>query len=306
MCPTGLSCLARIARLNNVPTAGLVPTVVLIDIPEDDDDNELRRSPPQHDVGILPEADGPPNIYGSQLLRQIVADVKEIGVASMVLPVALIRRRIEAPTSTPRPITPMRTIENTQASHPQQLSEEVALMELQRDQVSYMTYIDIGAVDVLENPIRRETLPSLAIHIYRVHKEFLQRGEHLTAPTQKHQSPWPGVATPEPFAYMREVMVCDLAGQICGTIVDHPIEPLKIEISNSRKQAIVKSISEWGFSAHELTDDELLLATVTMLEHALSIDGMEELRLSKGMFRCFASAEPGSGPMMLPPMQPAC
>ncbi|KFY70518.1 hypothetical protein V499_09105, partial [Pseudogymnoascus sp. VKM F-103] len=290
VCPTGLSCLARIARLNNVPTAGLVPTVVLIDIPEDDDENELRMSLPQHDAGILPEADGPPNIYGSQLLRQIVADVTEIGVASMVLPVALIRRRIEAPTSTPRPITPIRTIENTQASHPQPLSEDVALMELQRDQVSYMKYIDLGAVDVLENPIRRETLPSLAIHIYRVHKEFLQRGEHLTAPTQKHQSPWPGVATPEPFAYMREVMVCDLAGQICGTIVDHPIDPVKIEISNSRKQAIVKAISEWGFSAHDLTEDELLLATVTMLEHALSIDGMEELRLPKDKLLRFVIA----------------
>ncbi|ELR03351.1 3',5'-cyclic-nucleotide phosphodiesterase [Pseudogymnoascus destructans] len=280
VCPTGLSCLARIARLNNVPTAGLVPTLVLIDIPEDDDENERRRSLPWHDAGILPES-SPPSIYGSQLLRQIVADVKEIGVASMVLPVAVIRRRIETPTSTPRPSTPIRTIQNTQASHPRPLPMEVSSMELPPDQASFMKYIDLGAVDVLENPIRRESLPSLAIHVYRVHKQFLQRGEHFTAPTQKHQSSWPGVATPEPFAYMREVMVCDLAGQICGTIVDHPLDPVVMNVSNARKRAVVKGISEWGFSAHELSEDELLFATVTMLEHSLQIDGMDELRLPR-------------------------
>jgi 3',5'-cyclic-nucleotide phosphodiesterase len=305
VCPTGLSCLARIARLNNAPTSGLVPTVVLIDIPEDDDENERRRSLPQHDAGRLPES-SPPNIYGTQLLRQIVADIREMGVASMVLPVAVIRTRIETPNSTPRPSTPIRTIRNTQASHPRPLSAEVASMQLPRDQVSHMKYIDLGAVDVLENPIRREVLPSLAIHIYRVHKEFLQCGEHLTAPTQKHQSPWPGVPEEKPFAYLREVMVCDLAGQICGTIVDHPLGSVVMNVPNERKRVVIKEISKWGFSAHELSDDELLFATVTMLEHALSINGMDELRLPRGMFRCFASVEARSGPMMLPPVQPAC
>ncbi|OBT75775.1 hypothetical protein VF21_05559 [Pseudogymnoascus sp. 05NY08] len=289
VCPSGLSCLARIARLNNAPTAGLVPTVVLIDIPEDDDENERRRSLPQHDAGILPES-SPPAIYGSQLLRQIVADVKEIGVASMVLPVAVIRRRIETPSSTPRPSTPIRSIKNTQASHSRPLSAEVASMELPQDRVSHMKYIDLGAVDVLENPIRRETLPSLAIHIYRLHKEFLQRGEHLESPTQKHHSPWPGVPEEKPFAYLREVMVCDLAGQICGTIVDPPLDPVVIRVSSERKQAVTKAISEWGFSAHELSKDELLYATVTMLEHALSVDGMDQLRLPKDKLLNFVVA----------------
>ncbi|KFY90646.1 hypothetical protein V500_05058 [Pseudogymnoascus sp. VKM F-4518 (FW-2643)] len=276
ICPSGLSCLARISRLTTtVPTANMLPTLVVIDIPEDDDRNEWRYALQQEDAA--PTA---PSVYGSHLLRQITADAKEKLVANMVVTVvAAARRRSLTPTGTPSTQATRITEPGEAPETPHEIPPDAALMELPQDQASNMKYVDLGAIDVLDNPIRRESLPSLAIHIYRVHKEFMQRGMHLWAPTQKHESPWPGVPTPEPFAYLREVMVSDLAGQICGTIVDHPVEPLVIRLSEERKQAVINAISVWDFSAHDLSDDELLYATVTMVKHALNVEGMEDMRL---------------------------
>lgn len=279
ICPSGLSCLARISRLTTVPTADMVPTLVVIDIPENDERNEWRYSLQQDDAA--PTA---PSVYGSHLLRQITADAKEKAVANMVVTVvAAARRRVLTPTGTPS--TPTQTSRSNQPQEtPQEIPPDAALMELPQDQAANMKYVDLGAVDVLDNPIRRESLPSLAIHVYRVHKEFIQRGMHLSAPTQKHQSPWPGVPTPEPFPYLREVMVSDLAGQICGTIVEHPLDPSAISLSEERKQAVINAISKWDFSAHDLSNDELLYATVTMLQHVLKMEGMKDMRLGAGTF----------------------
>ncbi|KFY83451.1 hypothetical protein V498_08065 [Pseudogymnoascus sp. VKM F-4517 (FW-2822)] len=291
VCPTGLSCLARIARLNSGPTADRVPTLALIDIPEDDDDNERKVPVPvpieedeplqegENDAGevssarTVGEEPGVPNLYGSHLIRQITTDTKQQGVANIVLSVAVARRSVEIPSSTPS--TPTPTSRYSASNQP----PSPAAMRLPPNQTSDMKYVDLGAVDVLDNPINRESLPSLAIHIYRVHKEFERRGRHLQAPTQKHESPWPGVPTPYPFPYLREVMVQDLAGQICGTIVDHPLDPVVIDIGEGDQRVITNAIGDWNFSAHDLDDNGLLFATVRMLEHALQMEGMEEWRL---------------------------
>lgn len=260
----------------------MVPTLVVIDIPEDDEKNEYKYALQQDDAA--PTA---PIVYGSHLLRQITADAREKAVANMVVPVvAAARRRSLTPTGAPStPTQATRTTEPGEAPEtPQEIPPDAAVMELPQDQAVNMKYVDLGAVDVLDNPIRRESLPSLAIHIYRVHKEFMQRGMHLWAPTQNHLSPWPGVPTPEPFAYLREVMVSDLAGQICGTIVAHPVDPLVISLSEERKQAVTKAISVWDFAAHDLSNDELLYATVTMVQHALNVEGMDDMRLPAGTF----------------------
>lgn len=304
VCPTGLSCLARIARLNTGPTANLVPTLVLIDIPEDDEENE-QRTPLEQDEAPRLEA-GAQGVYGSRLLREIVTDVKKKRVANLVVPVAVVaaRRRIETPRSTPS--TPTKSSQKAQPGLPWRTPSDAALIELPQDQAPDIRFVDLGAIDVLDNPIRQESLPSLAIQLYRVHQEFLRRGQHLTAPTAKHQSPWPGTPTEEPFSYLREVMVADLAGEICGTIVDHPLDPVSIQISDARKSAVTDAVSVWGFSAHEFTDNELLYATLVMLEHALKGEGLEEFRIPSGMFMSFASVDTGSGPMMLPSVRPPC
>ncbi|KFY37607.1 hypothetical protein V494_04694 [Pseudogymnoascus sp. VKM F-4513 (FW-928)] len=288
VCPTGLSCLARIARLNSVPTKNMVPTLVVIDVPEDDEENERRVSPPEH----LNEARieyANPNLYGSHLLREIVTEVKGTGVASMVVPVVVvIRRKPEAPRSAPS--TPTQASRSRRTRQSWAMPADAAAMELPLEQVSDMKYVDLGAVDVLDNPIRRESLSSLAINVYRVHRQFLQRGQQLTAPTQKHECPWPGVPAPEPFAYLREVMVTDLSGQICGTVVEHPLDPVEIQLSNVQKGSVIEAISEWSFSAHELSDDELLYACVVMLEHALCMEEVKEFRLPRDKLVKFLAA----------------
>ncbi|OBT64833.1 hypothetical protein VE03_06402 [Pseudogymnoascus sp. 23342-1-I1] len=268
----------------------LVPTLALIDIPDDDEENERKVPVPQEPIQeddpgegeasssvSVGDEPGAPEVYGSHLLRQITTDTKKKGVANMVLPVAVARRRVGIPSSAPD--TPTQTGRVTRSGQSHVTPSGPAVMQLPPGQASDMKYVDLGAVDVLDNPIRRESLPSLAIHVYRVHKEFEQRGRHLFEPTQKHQSPWPGVPTPYPFPYIREVMVSDLVGRICGTIVEHPQDPVEIHVEEERKQNVMNALGDWDFSAHKLQEDELLFATMRMLEHALQLDGLEEWRL---------------------------
>lgn len=281
-----------------MPTASLVPTLVLIDIPEDDEEND-QRTPLEQDEAPRLEA-GAQGVYGSRLLREIVTDVKKKGVASLVIPVAVVAAR--RPRSMPS--TPTKSSQGARPGLPWRMPSDAAVIELPQDQAPDIRFVDLGAIDVLDNPIRQESLPSLAIQLYRVHQEFLRRGQHLTAPTEKHQSPWPGTPTQEPFTYLREVMVADLAGEICGTIVDHPLDPVTIQISDARKRAVIDAVSVWGFSAHEFTDNELLYATLAMLEHALKVEGMEEFRIPSGTFISFASVDTGSGPICSLPCDP--
>ena len=276
--------MERIAKLNNVPTADLVPTLVLIEIPDENDGESeaLGRSQPSSDNEAEEKVDVS-NLYGSRLLRYIIADIKRQGLASMVLPVVVTRKRIEASSSMMS--TPTQSARNSRSKPSKTIATEAALMQLPQGQESVAKYVNFGAVDALENPIQPHALPSLAIHVYRVQKQFLQCGKNLSAPTLKQQRSWAGVHTPQPFAYLREVMVSDLAGQICGTIVERPLDPLTINISDGREQVVMDAIASWGFSAHGLSDDELLYAAVIMVEHALQLPGLDEFRITTGMFK---------------------
>lgn len=278
VCPSGKSCLERIAKLNKIPTAGLVPTLVLIEIPDDEDESDEPEQPQPTEEGVIDHS----NLYGSRLLRYIVADLKQKGLANMVLPVILKRKRTEAASSSMMS-TPTQSARNSRANPYKSLPAEAALMQLPQDQESVVKYINLGAVSAIENPIRRDSLPSLTIQVYRVHKEFVQGGKNLSAETLKQQRSWPGVEKPLPFAYLRDVMVSDLAGQICGTIVDRPLDPVRIHLDDEQENVVQGAIADWGFSAHALSDDELLFAAVLMVEHALQMPGLEEFHLPRGM-----------------------
>ena len=43
------------------------------------------------------------------------------------------------------------------------------------------------------------------------------------------------------------------------------------ELEPERRKVVEEKVATWAFSAHELTDDELLYAALVMLKHALSI-----------------------------------
>lgn len=92
-----------------------------------------------------------------------------------------------------------------------------------------------------------------------------------------------GLDDQKPYAYLREAMVSGLMDGICRTggeelSLTHP----RLSIPADRKDKIVSSVSSWGFSAHDFTDDELLQAAVYMLQHALSMPELEQWRIPAG------------------------
>jgi len=59
-------------------------------------------------------------------------------------------------------------------------------------------------------------------------------------------------------------------------------QPRDINIEPARRTLIVEAIGSWSFSAHQFSDDELLIAALTIFEHALMMPELENWRMSTG------------------------
>jgi len=58
-----------------------------------------------------------------------------------------------------------------------------------------------------------------------------------------------------------------------------------LAIDPKRLEAVAKAVGSWSFSAHDLNDDELLYAALTMLEHALTMPELEQWKIPTGGFQ---------------------
>jgi hypothetical protein len=56
-----------------------------------------------------------------------------------------------------------------------------------------------------------------------------------------------------------------------------------LDISPERKVVIEHEVGVWRFSAHSLTDDELVHAAFAMIGHAMAMPELEAWRLTKGL-----------------------
>jgi 3',5'-cyclic-nucleotide phosphodiesterase len=68
--------------------------------------------------------------------------------------------------------------------------------------------------------------------------------------------------------------------------IHHPslltIDLSDLDISPQRKAFVERIVGEWGFCAHDLTDDELVHAACTMLTHAMTMPEIEPWKLTEG------------------------
>jgi hypothetical protein len=55
-----------------------------------------------------------------------------------------------------------------------------------------------------------------------------------------------------------------------------------INIEPARRALVVEAIGSWSFSAHEFSDDELLIAALTIFEHALMMPELEKWKINTG------------------------
>lgn len=300
VCGDGNTCMERLSELNASSVAGLVPTIVLLDIPyeEELETRATRRGrtpspgPKDHLGGFFDEVP-PLDNYGLTLLQRIVSDVQYQTLSGLVVPVAVVTIPKSAtgtgsgdfrPHSAPGifsmasdPFNPKKPASPTSGSMP-------------LDQARTVTCLDVGAVDVLTSPLSKDRIPSLACHAYRAHKDVSREQQAVLDVAQGRKRSWVGLDDHKPYAYLREAMVSGLMDGICKP---GELEPesghAQMSIPEERQQLVANAIGTWHFSAHDFSDDELLHGALLILQHALTMPELEQWRITTGMSRGYSS-----------------
>ncbi|KHJ34272.1 putative 3 5 -cyclic nucleotide phosphodiesterase [Erysiphe necator] len=294
ICASGKSCISKLFELSRGSVIDLVPIIVLIDVPNEDQPNDRFSNEIQSSEFISPG--GFSNIkedeftqcylnleekYGLELLQYIASEIGRQRLSSLIVPLAM----VEAPNLDTY-ITRSNSLISLQPPHilsPRETFNHRDLSSSSNYQLHTVQSLDTGAVDVLISPIAEERLSSLLIHAYRAHYNALKEHRALIERRRNRKQSWVGldVDDQKPFAYLREAMVSGLMDSICQIGVHTPPpNPLKISIELNRKEAITEAIASWNFSAHHFTDDELLHAALVMLEHTLKMPELEPWRIS--------------------------
>ncbi|KAK6355215.1 3',5'-cyclic-nucleotide phosphodiesterase [Orbilia brochopaga] len=272
---SGSSCLATLSEISNYdPT----PTVLLLDVParhlEDDDSQEVDR----HDSGIASSVGEDP-LYGRALLRHIRAEMEVETYSQNILTVALISD-LEA------------TTKSIDAAGLWTASDEEETLLASK-------LLDTGAAEAFPSPLTKENTKALSMHCYRLARKALKR-------RSERKRSWVGVDTDleveeqerknnirvaEGYAYLREKMVSELMTDIFKPNGPaHTKSESKIRVSPHRHELVRQSVCRWDFSAHEFTDDELLLCAFEMFNHAFTMPEVEEWRISSGQLTDFLFA----------------
>lgn len=206
ICGSGRTCLSNISNILESTKAN-VPTFVIIDIPYDEEQRlkRLSREPrtprtpsPTSSRLIRMDTTEPDDIYAMHLLTHISSEISSRNFSKLVVPVVMLTGldHETTPTALPSP--------GLQVSHP--LTDTVRLTR----------YLDAGAVDVLSSPLSKDRIHGLAIHAYRLQKEFAREEANFMTTKRNRKLSWVGVDDSKPYAYLREAMVSNLMTGICN------------------------------------------------------------------------------------------
>jgi 3',5'-cyclic-nucleotide phosphodiesterase len=292
VCTTGKACISKVTELNDGSAVDLIPTLVLIDVPHDDKlevpvtpSTQTPSPTADHQIDPLDSQLEDASFYGSTLLQYIITDIQQQSLSGLVVPVVVMGTSAALSTMPPG----REDLTNSTLQTPKypfsHKPPQAASINIPKDQQRAIRYIDIGAVDVLPSPIRRERLPSLTIHVYRVYKEYLQGKQALLQVTRARKRSWVGLDDLKPYAYLREAMVSNLMDGICSLNSDFaPIASLRMNVPLERRNKISRDIGSWSFCALDFNEDELIYCAILMLQHALAMPELESWRMPTGEF----------------------
>ena len=287
ICASGSSCLTKIAHILE-STKDNIPTIVLIDIPYDEEQRlkRLSREPrtpsPTATRLIRVDTSEPDDLYGMHLLTYISSEIATKNFSKLVLPVVILSGVDREWTSNTLP------------------SPGLHGSQVRTDTVRLARYLDAGAVDVLTSPISKDSAHGLVIHAYRMHKEVTREEASFLTTKRNRKLSWVGTSDAKPYAYLREAMVSHLMSGICNPeAVWDSLDPRyrspaptcsttcsllysDLYVAPERKEVVAKMIGLWSFSAHDFTDDELLYAALLILKHALRMPELEQWSMTDG------------------------
>ncbi|KAL6712409.1 3',5'-cyclic-nucleotide phosphodiesterase [Coniothyrium glycines] len=271
ICGSGRSCLSNISRILDATKAN-VPTFVIIDIPYDEEQRlkRLSREPrtpsPTSSRHIRADPSEPDDIYAMHLLTHISSEISSRNFSKLVVPVVMLTglNQEEASSTGPLPSPALGT------SHP--LTDTVRLTR----------YLDAGAVDVLSSPLSKDRIHGLVIHAYRLQKDYAREEASFLTTKRNRKLSWVGVDDSKPYAYLREAMVSNLMTGICNPeTVGDSIDSTDFDLPHDRRAVVENAVAGWSFSAHDLTDDELLYGALVMLRHALQMPELEKWSITE-------------------------
>ncbi|KAF2751704.1 HD-domain/PDEase-like protein [Sporormia fimetaria CBS 119925] len=264
ICASGQSCLDKITELLGSPHKN-APTIVLIDIPYDEEQRlkRLSREPrtpsPAATRSRRSDTAEPDDIYGIHLLTHVHSEIQSQNMPKLVIPVAVLSGLDREMTLSTLPSP------GPQATHG--LPDAVRLIR----------YLDAGAVDVLPSPLSKDHVQGLAVHAYRIHKEVSREEAAFLTTKRNRKLSWVGHNDAKPYAYLREAMVSNLMSRICNPeTVGDSLDPSDLYVGEDRRKIVADAIGSWSFSAHDFTDDELLHGALLMLKHALAMPELEQ------------------------------
>jgi hypothetical protein len=257
-----------------------VPTLVLIDIPYDEEQRlkRLSREPrtpsPTATRIVRTDTNEPDDLYGMHLLTHVTSEIQTKNFSKLVIPVVILSGldREWASSTLPSP-----TVRGSQV-----LTDTVRLVR----------YLDAGAVDVLSSPLSKDNVHALAVHAYRVHKEVSREEASFLTTKRNRKLSWVGVNDAKPYAYLREAMVSSLMGGICNPeMIGDSLDSTDLYVAEDRREVVATAIGRWSFSAHDFTDDELLYGALLMLKHALQMPELAQWVMSDGKRTISTSAK---------------
>lgn len=270
VCGSGKSCLANITSILESTKAN-VPTFVIIDIPYDEEQRAKRlsrepRTPsPTSSRMIRIDATEPDDIYAMHLLTHISSEISSRNFSKLVVPIVMLTG-LSQDVSSSGPLP----------------SPGLPSSSLLTDTMRLSRYLDAGAVDVLSSPLSKDRMHGLVIHGYRLQKDYTREEASFLTTKRNRKLSWVGVDDSKPYAYLREAMVSNLMTGICNPeTVGDSVESSDFELDHDRMAIVEDRVGTWAFSAHELTDDELLYAALVMLKHALQMPELEKWSITE-------------------------
>jgi hypothetical protein len=202
ICGSGSSCLNKISQIVE-STKSNMPTFVILDVPYDE---ELRlkrlsrepRTPSPTSSRMMRRDNGEPDdTYGTHLLTHVSSEISSRNFSKLVVPIVMLTGL---------------AVETPSVAAPSSLNKTLVLT----DTVKLSKYLDSGAVDVLSSPLSKDRMHGLAVHAYRLQKEFQREEASFLSTKRNRKLSWVGVDDAKPYAYLREAMVSNLMTGICN------------------------------------------------------------------------------------------
>ncbi len=247
------------------------PTLFLLDTPYQDSIPEQTRSRSPSPLSLIAADDDDSEnheveLYGLALLRRILSESYVRNASKLVVPIPI----IGSPFGD-------RPAHDGAASSADDL--RVANKRMMR------MCLDAGATDVLTNPIGAKCVANLEVHAYRAHLEAAREQKALIELRRGRKRSWVGISEEKPFAYLREAMVSKLMGRICriGSETEDMLGNVRLSITTEKQAEVTAAVGQWHFCAHDFTDDELIVGSLAMFKHALSMPELEPWRIPTGM-----------------------